>query len=386
MKNLYTCRLLKTSGLLVALALLLFACNQPQKQKEFFLIESEGAKLKVETVTDSLAIPFGMDFLPDGRLIVTDRPVGKMYLVDIETGVKTAVQDVPPVVGQGDGGLLDVLVHPNYETNGWIYFAYSEGDTSANTMVVERAKLEDTKLTQRERLFTALPYYHRTLHHGTRLVLDNGYLFFGMGEKTDMKDSAQTLSNHLGKVLRIFEDGRVPEDNPFVKTPNAKPEVWSYGHRNPNGLTFNPANGELWEHEHGPKGGDEINIIKPGLNYGWPVITYGVNYDDTPVGEGISEKEGMEQPFYYYKPSIAPSGMQFYTSDVIPAWKGNLFIGGMVLKHLNRLVIENNKVIKEERLLNDKGWRVRNVKQGPDGFLYVSVDGGKILRIRPTDQ
>jgi glucose/arabinose dehydrogenase len=216
-------------------------------------------------------------------------------------------------------------------------------------------------------------------------VLKDGYLYIGMGEKTDLKDSAQTVNNHLGKVLRIYEDGKIPQDNPFVHTPNAKPEVWSYGHRNPNGLTINPNTGELWEHEHGPMGGDEINIIKPGLNYGWPVITYGLNYDSTKVGEGISEKEGMEQPIYYYKPSIAPSGMQFYTSDVIPAWKGNLFIGAMALKHLNRLVIENNKVIKEERLLTDKGWRVRSVKQGPDGYLYIGVDGGKILRIMPNN-
>jgi len=378
---------LSDSALLVfTLMVLITSCStKPDtKQKEFFLIESEGAQLKVETVTDSIAIPFGMDFLPDGRLLVTDRAIGNMLVVNTETGLKEFIEGVPKVVGQGDAGLLDVLVHPDYATNGWIYFAYSEGDTTSNTMVVERGKLDGLKLVERERLFTALPYYKKPLHHGTRLVLKDGYLFFGMGEKTDMKDSAQTLTNHLGKVLRIFEDGKIPQDNPFVNTPNAKPEIWSYGHRNPNGLTINPATGELWEHEHGPKGGDEINIIKPGLNYGWPVITYGVNYDDTPVGEGITEKEGMEQPFYYYKPSIAPSGMQFYKADVIPAWKGNLFIGGMVLKHLNRLVIENNKVIKEERLLNDKGWRVRSVKQGPDGYLYIGVDGGKILRIMPN--
>ena len=378
---------LSDSALLVfTLMVLITSCStKPDtKQKEFFLIESEGAQLKVETVTDSIAIPFGMDFLPDGRLLVTDRAIGNMLVVNTETGLKEFIEGVPKVVGQGDAGLLDVLVHPDYATNGWIYFAYSEGDTTSNTMVVERGKLDGLKLVERERLFTALPYYKKPLHHGTRLVLKDGYLFFGMGEKTDMKDSAQTLTNHLGKVLRIYEDGKIPQDNPFVNTPNAKPEIWSYGHRNPNGLTINPATGELWEHEHGPKGGDEINIIKPGLNYGWPVITYGVNYDDTPVGEGITEKEGMEQPFYYYKPSIAPSGMQFYKADVIPAWKGNLFIGGMVLKHLNRLVIENNKVIKEERLLNDKGWRVRSVKQGPDGYLYIGVDGGKILRIMPN--
>jgi aldose sugar dehydrogenase len=373
------------SGLLLIFITLIFSCAEKKTavKRESFTIESDGVKLKVEVVTDSIVVPFGMDFLPDGRLLVTDRVVGNIVVVNTENGQKELVQDVPPVLGQGDCGMLDILVHPDYAKNGWIYFSYTTGDTSSNTMVVDRAKLDGLKLVQRERLFTALPFYNRPLHHGSRLVLKDGYLFIGMGEKTDLKDSAQTLSNHLGKILRILEDGKIPTDNPYVNTPNAKPEVWSYGHRNPNGLTLNPFTGEIWEHEHGPKGGDEINIIKPTLNYGWPVISYGVNYDDTPVNEGLSEKEGMEQPIYYYKPSIAPSGMQFYTSDVIPSWKGNLFIGAMVLKHLNRLVIEGNKVVREERLLTDKNWRVRSVKQGPDGYLYLGVDGGKILRIMP---
>ncbi len=377
---------LRTTIVFIMLIGLITSCSPKEiaKPKEFFVIESEGTKLKVETVTDSITIPFGMDFLPDGRLLVTDRAVGHILVVNTGTGKKELLHDVPKVIGQGDGGMLDILVHPDYKNNGWIYFSYSEGDTNANTMVVDRVKLDGLKLVERERLFTALPYYKKPLHHGSRLVLNDGYLYIAMGEKTDMKDSAQTLNNHLGKVLRIYEDGKVPQDNPYVGKPNAKPEVWSYGHRNPNGLVLNPTTGELWEHEHGPMGGDEINIIKPTLNYGWPVITYGLNYDSTKVGEGISEKEGMEQPLYFYKPSIAPSGMQFYTDDVIPVWKNNLFIGSMVLKHLNRLVIENNKVIKEERLLTDKNWRVRSVKQGPDGYLYIGVDGGKILRIKPN--
>lgn len=377
-----TFHLLRTTIVISILVRLVGSCST--KQKEFFIIESEGTNLKVETVTDSITLPFGMDFLPDGRLLVTDRAKGNMVVINTETGEKELLQGVPKVVGQGDGGLLDVLVHPDYKNNGWIYFSYSEGDTTSNTMVVDRAKLDGLKLVHRERLFTALPYYKKPLHHGSRLVLKDGYLFIAMGEKTDLKDSAQTLNNHLGKVLRIYEDGQVPKDNPYVANTNAKPEVWSYGHRNPNGLALNPANGDLWEHEHGPMGGDEINIIKPTLNYGWPVITYGLNYDTTQVGEGITKKEGMEQPVYYYKPSIAPSGMQFYSSDVIPVWKGNLFIGALALKHLNRLVIEDNKVIKEERLLTDKNWRVRSVKQGPDGYLYIGVDGGKILRVMPN--
>jgi glucose/arabinose dehydrogenase len=371
---------LKTANLGFSLILLIFSCA---KKKESFNIESDGVKLKVEVVTDSITIPFGMDFLPDGRLLVTDRAVGNIVVVNTKNGERALLQEVPNVVGKGDGGMLDILVHPDYATNGWIYFSYSMGDDSSNTMVVDRAKLDGLKLVQRERLFTALPFYKKPLHHGTRLVLKDGYLFIGMGEKTDLQDSAQTLNNHLGKILRIFEDGRIPDDNPYISTRNAKPEVWSYGHRNTNGLTLNPYTGELWEHEHGPKGGDEINIIKPTLNYGWPIISYGVNYDDTPVNEGLAEKEGMEPPLYYYKPSIAPSGMQFYTSDVIPSWKGNLFIGAMVLQHLNRLVIKDNIIVKEERLLTDKNWRVRSVKQGPDGYLYLGVDGGKILRIVP---
>ena len=382
MKTIKTLHSLRTTIVILILICLITSCST--KRKEFVIIESEGTKLKVETVTDSITIPFGMDFLPDGRLLVTDRAIGNMVVVNTETGEKELLQGVPKVVGHGDGGLLDILVHPDYKNNGWIYFSYSEGDTTSNTMVVDRAKLDGPKLVQRERLFTTLPYFKKPLHHGSRLVLKDGYLFIAMGEKTDLKDSAQTLNNHLGKVLRIYEDGQVPKDNPYVDTPNAKPEVWSYGHRNPNGLALNPATGDLWEHEHGPMGGDEVNIIKPTLNYGWPVITYGLNYDGTPVGEGITEKEGMEQSVYYYKPSIAPSGMQFYSSDVIPVWKGNLFIGALALQHLNRLVIENNKVIKEERLLKDKKWRVRSVKQGPDGYLYIGVDGGKILRIMPN--
>lgn len=379
---------IKITALPIILTIVIFSCakkaeKKSVEKKESFTIESEGVKLKVEVVADSIIIPFGMDFLPDGRLLVTDRVVGNIVVVNIENGEKQLLQAVPKVVGQGDGGMLDILVHPEYSKNGWLYFSYTAGDTNSNTMVVDRAKLDGLKLVQRERLFTALPFYKKPLHHGSRLVLKDGYLFIGMGEKTDLKDSAQTLNNHLGKVLRLFEDGRIPPDNPYVNTPNAKPEVWSYGHRNPNGLCINPYTGELWEHEHGPKGGDEINIIKPTLNYGWPVISHGVNYDDTPVNEGLSEKEGMEQPIYYYKPSIAPSGMQFYTSDVIPGWKGNLFIGAMVLKHVNRLVIKDNKVVKEERLLTDKNWRVRSIKQGPEGYLYLGVDGGRILRIMP---
>lgn len=361
---------------------IVFACNK----RESFPLDSEGQLLEVEKVTDSISVPFGMAFLPDGKLLVTDRPKGSLILVDMDNGEKTLIDGLPLVMAKADGGMLDIAVHPDFDRNHTIYYSYSTmHEDSTSTMAVDRATLKGTHIVNRERIFTALPYYKEPNHFGCRLLLKDGYLFITMGERYFLRDSAQSLANHLGKILRVFEDGSVPPDNPFVKVKGALPEIWSYGHRNPQGLTINPTTGELWEHEHGPKGGDEINIINPALNYGWPVICHGIDYDGKPIGEGIREKDGMEQPLYYYVPSIAPSGMEFYTSDVIPQWKGNLFIGAMALKHLNRLVIKDNKVIKEERLLIDKNWRVRCVKQGYDGFMYIGVDKGGIYRIKPKD-
>jgi glucose/arabinose dehydrogenase len=350
-----------------------------------FSFTADSIEFTVELIADSITIPFGIDFLPDGSLIVTDRKQGAIVLVDPNSGEKKTIQDVPTTLIASDGGMSDVLVHPDYNTNGWIYYSYSVGDTSSCTLVVERAKLKEDRLIEKERIFTQLPYAHGPYHFGGRLLIRDGYLFITTGEHMSAMDSSQTLTNHMGKVIRLFDDGRVPPDNPLVNTPNAKPEIWSYGHRNSQGLAFHPETGELWEHEHGPKGGDEINIIKPGLNYGWPVITYGTGYDDSIIGDGISEKEGMEQPLYYYKPSIGISGMLFYTGDAIPSWKGNLFVGGMVGQHLNRLLIRDNKIEREERLLTDQKRRVRTIKQGPDGFVYLGVDGGAVWRIRPAN-
>ena len=370
-------------SLLVLIIAFVFGCHQ----RETFPLASDGDSLELEVITDSITVPFGMAFLPDGKLLVTDRPKGTLILVDIDDGTRTFVEGLPPVMASADGGMLDIIVHPDFERNHTIYYSYSTmREDSTSTLAVDRATLEGTRIVGSERIFSALPYYKEPNHFGCRLVLKDGYLFITMGERYFLRDSAQTLSNHLGKIMRVFEDGSIPPDNPYVNTKGALPEVWSYGHRNPQGLAVNPVTGELWEHEHGPKGGDEINIIKPTLNYGWPVICYGIDYDGMPIGEGITEKAGMEQPLYYYVPSIAPSGMEFYTSDVIPQWKGNLFIGAMGLKHLNRLVIKDNKVIKEDRLLLDKNWRIRCVKQGPDGFLYIGIDKGRILRIKPKDK
>jgi len=360
----------------------LFCC----KHRESFVLVSGGKTLEVEVVTDNISIPFGMDFLPNGDLLVTDRAKGRMILVNVKMGTQTLVDGLPPIFASADGGMLDVIVHQDFENNHTIYYSYSiTREDSTSTMAVDRAKFDGAHIVNREQIFLALPYYKEPNHFGCRLLLNDGYLFITMGERYFLRDSAQTLSNHLGKILRVFEDGSIPPDNPFVNVRGALPEIWSYGHRNPQGLATNPATGELWEHEHGPKGGDEINVIQPTLNYGWPVICYGIDYDDKPIGDGITEKDGMEQPLYYYVPSIAPSGMEFYTAETIPQWKGNLFIGAMALKHLNRLVIEGDKVIKEERLLVEKKWRIRCVREGPEGFLYLGIDMGGIVRIKPKD-
>lgn len=347
------------------------------------MVDSEEGKLRLELVADSITIPYSMVFLPDGRMLVSDRPKGKMIIVDIQDGSKTFVRGVTPDVSIFGDGLMDILLHPEFEKKHELFYVYSIKDDKGFSLTVERARLENDSLVDRKRLFVAQPYYNRSSFYGSRMVLKDGYLYFTTGVDKSRQDSAQLLTNHLGKIMRIKEDGSVPDDNPFVHVKGALPEIWSMGVRNPLGLTINPFTQEIWEHEHGPKGGDEINIINKGKNYGWPLVTYGKEYDDTPVGAGLTEMEGMEPPLHYYVPSIAPSGMVFYTGDVYPKWKGNLFIGALALTHLNRSVIKDNKVVHEERLLKELKWRIRNVIQGPDGYLYIGVDGGMILKILP---
>lgn len=346
-------------------------------------IASESGQLQLTVVADSIEVPYGMCFLPNGSLLVSNRKNGQLLQIDPDSGVKNILKGVPASFNRGDGGALDLLPHPDYKENGWIYYSYSSGDSLNNTMVIERAKLKMDSLVLRQKIFTVRPSFSNSNHYGTRMAIDNGYLFFTMGDRYVLTDSAQSLSNHLGKTMRIFDDGRIPTDNPFVTDANAQPEIWSYGHRNPQGLKFHPKTKELWQHEHGPKGGDELNLIKKGTNYGWPLVCFGVHYDGTAVGEGMTEGEGLEQPIYHYTPSIAPSSMEFYFGDKFPEWKGNLFIGALGLQHLNRLVIEKNKVVHEERLLLELGKRIRVVRQGPDGYLYLGVDGGMILKLMP---
>jgi len=369
--------------ILIGYCMVCISCKEPKNEKEHWIVESEQGPLRLELVTDSITLPFAMAFLDNNTMIVSDRPVGDMILVNVSNGGKTKVKGVPVVNNEGDGGLLDILPHPLYQTNRELFFVYSFKSELGYSLAVERAKLEGDSLVILKRLFTAQPYYDRASFYGSRLLYQDGYLFISTGVDKSKQDSSQVLTNHLGKIMRIKEDGSVPADNPFVATLGALPEIWCYGTRNGQGLAINPFTNEIWEHEHGPKGGDEINIIKAGKNYGWPVITYGRDYDDKFVGDGLMLKEGMEQPFHYYVPSIAPSGMVFYTGDKYPKWKGNLFIGSMVLMHLNRLTIRDGLVVNEERILKGMKWRVRNVIQGPDGYLYIGVDGGMILKIYP---
>lgn len=347
------------------------------------------AAIKVETFAKGLVHPWGMAFLPDGRLLVTERP-GRMRLVGKDGRVSPPLKGVPPVFASGQGGLLDVAIASDFKSSSLITFSYSEprGQGSNGTSVArakfaadaDAARLDDVKV-----IFRQEPATTGGLHFGSRLAFArDGSLFVTLGERFQ-RDKAQDLGTHYGKVVRIRPDGSVPPDNPFVNEPGAKPEIWSYGHRNIQSAAINPASGKLWTIEHGARGGDEINIPQAGKNYGWPVITYGRDYSFLKIGEGTA-KAGLEQPAYYWDPSIAPSGMAFYTGDLIPEWKGNLFVGALAGQALHRLVLEGERIAGEERLLGDLGERIRDVRSGPDGALWLLTDSpeGRVLRVVPA--
>jgi glucose/arabinose dehydrogenase len=344
----------------------------------------------VEVVATGLRVPFGLAFLPDGRALLSDRPAGRMALLDVSTGRVTPLEGGPAVYDSLDAGMLDVVAHPDFTRNNLVYYAFSESSDSGSTTVVERARLQGARLADRQRLFAAYPAISNAHHFGARLLLRDGYLFITLGER-DVRELAQELWTHHGKIVRLFEDGRVPPDNPFVGRAGARPEIWSYGHRNPQGLAAHHETGNIWETEHGPLGGDEINLIRRGANYGWPVITHGREYGGHPVGTGRTEAPGMEQPLHRYAGSTALSGMLFYTGTAFPAWRGNLFVGAMTPRYLGRLTVTPGEPIREERLLTEKRWRVRVIQQGPDGFIYLGIErthraarDGKVVRIRPA--
>jgi len=351
------------------------------------VMSSEKTKFKVETMATGLENPWAIAFLPDGRKLIAERP-GKLRLLE-KDGKLSEVPGVPDVAAVGQGGFLDVVLAPDFEKSRRIYFTFAEPRGIVNGTAVAHARLAGeggkSNLEDVTVIFRMEPGRGGGFHFGSRLAFaPDGNLFVTLGERNAMQP-AQDLTGHLGKVVRIAPDGSVPKDNPFVKREDARPEIWSYGHRNPQGAAIHPVSGKLWINEHGARGGDEINIPEAGKNYGWPVIAYGRHYSGAKIGEG-THKEGMEQPIHYWDPSIGPSGMAFYTGDSFPAWKGNLFIGAMPLRHLQRLELDGEKVVHEERLLIGLGERIRDVRQAPDGTIWVLTDGrsGRALRLSPA--
>jgi glucose/arabinose dehydrogenase len=348
---------------------------------------SSAGQLEVQTVASGLVNPWSLAFLLDGRMLVTERP-GRMRIVTAEGQLSPPLKGVPEVWASHQGGLLDVIIDKSYAQNKTIYFCFAEATGGGGRTAVARAVLNDGNggLDDVKIIFRQEGPLSSGHHYGCRIVQANdGNLFVTLGEHYKYRDEAQNLGNHLGKLIRIAPDGSVPADNPFIGRADAKPEIWSYGHRNEQGLAINPASGDLWEIEHGPRGGDEVNIIGKAKNYGWPVIGYGIDYDGARIHERAA-KDGMEQPIKYWVPSIAPSGMTFYTAALFPKWTGSLFTGALAGRMLVRLSLNGNTVTGEERLLQNLNERIRDVRQGPDGALWLLTDNsaGRILRVSPA--
>jgi aldose sugar dehydrogenase len=336
-------------------------------------------------LTRDLSKPWGIAFLPDGRLLITEK-AGVMRIVTTAGVMSPAITGIPDVNSSGQGGLLGLTLDPAFSSNRMVYWCFSERTGDGNLTAVAKGKLsgDEKRIENATVIYRALPAYRSALHYGGRILFDKmGNLFVSTGERSDIntRPQAQWLNSALGKILRITTDGKPAPGNPFLKDANAFPEIWSYGHRNVQGLAFHPATGDLWENEFGPRGGDELNLIKPGKNYGWPTITYGIEYSGQKVGDAIQQKDGMEQPVYYWDPVLSPSGMTFYSGDKIPEWKNNVFVTGLNSNHIARLVIKNNKVTGEERILANEGQRFRDVQQGKDGALYAITDEGRLYRI-----
>ena len=349
---------------------------------------SSAGYISVQSIVSGLAYPWSLAFLPDGRMLVTERP-GRMRIVMRNGQLSPPLGNVPRVFASGQGGLMDVIIDRDFVQNHTIYFSYAEPFNGGGRTTLASARLDDTETP---RLADVKIIYQQHgppssgNHFGSRIVqASDGSLFATNGEHFTDRDMAQTFDNDLGKIVHITPDGAPVPGNPFANKPGARPEIWSYGHRNPQGLAINPVDGKLWEQEHGPMGGDEINLIMPGRNYGWPLVCYGVNYDGTPVGTGKATMEGVEAPLWHWTPSIAPSGMTFYTGDLFPGWKNSLFNGALKSEMLVRLELKGDKVVREERLLQGLRERIRDVRQGPDGALYLLTDSssGQVLRIVP---
>lgn len=358
-----------------------------EEDKPTGIVATQEMSIQLDTVVGELKNPWGMTFLPNGDLLFTERE-GQLYRYT-KGGEQQEVSGVPEVLAMGQGGLLDVELHPQFAENNWIYLSYSkpkeENGEKLGATAVMRAKLTGNRLSEQKVIFEALPYTKTRHHYGSRLEFDpEGFLFISVGDRGNRDGNPQSLDNYCGKIHRVYDDGRIPEDNPFVGQENAVASIFSYGHRNPQGLSMHPETGVMWDHEHGPRGGDEVNIIEKGKNYGWPVISYGINYNGTTF-TNKTEQAGMEQPDLYWVPSIAPCGSTFVTGDRYPAWKGDLLVGSLRFKYVNRCIVENNEIVGEEKLFKNIG-RVRAVEMAPDGYIYVSVENpGFIFRVVPVN-
>ena len=344
----------------------------------FALCPSGYGDYRVADYVEGISIPWGMTWLPDGDMLVTSRE-GELYRVSGQKIVGT-ISGVPEVHVNGQGGLLDIELHPDYANNGWLYLSYSssEGEGEGSNTAIVRAKLKGNTLENLETLYKAEPNSKKGQHYGSRLEFDKqGYLYFSIGDRGNRENNPQDLSKDGGKIYRIYDDGRIPKDNPFLE--GSKPAIYSWGHRNPQGMAMHPVSGQIWIHEHGPRGGDEVNIIKSGANFGWPLLSYGINYWGTSFAEG-TEREGYESPIWYWDPSIAPSGMTFVTSDRYPRWQGHLLVGSLKFGYLVLCEVAGRTITSAEVVIEGIG-RVRNVRQAPDGYLYIASDTGAIKRI-----
>lgn len=350
------------------------------------VIQSEQVTFELEQISDGLGIPWGLAFISDTRLLITERE-GRIKLLDTQSRALSSVQGAPAVLVAGQGGLLDVAVPPDFTAGDWIYFTFVRNKNGEGVTVLARAKLVSNRLVQWHDLLETQSATDTGYHFGSRIAFDeNGYVYFGVGDRGERPNS-QDLSNHAGTVMRLHRDGRVPQDNPFTQRPDVLSEIWSYGHRNPQGMAYDLSDKRLWLIEHGPRGGDEVNLVLPGRNYGWPVISYGKEYwGPVAVGEG-THRAGMEQPIKEYTPSIAPGSLLLYRGKAFPAWRGNLFAGALKLRHLNRVTLgAAGQALGEERLLTALNERIRAITEDARGWLYFSTDSGKVFVMRPAGQ
>lgn len=357
------------------------ACNSAQTLSSE---QGNDRLFKVVKITDGLQHPWAMAFLPDGEILLTERS-GQLRIIRNKVLDPTPIAGLPKIIARGQGGLLDIALHPDYNNNQLIYFSYVAGNRKGMGTEVARAKFDGHRLNNLQVIFTLTPKSTTTRHFGGRLLFDShGYLYITLGDRGN-RPRAQNLNDHAGSVIRLNDDGTMPKDNPFIDDPRHRPGIYSFGHRNPQGMALDPQTNNVWIHEHGPQGGDEINIIQKGQNYGWPVITYGVNYGiGTAIGEG-THKKGMLQPLYYWVPSIAPSGMTFYSGDKFPDWNGDLLLGSLKFQLLVHLQLQDGQIIREQRFLTGKLGRIRDVRTGPDGYIYLLTDAsnGSLLRLEP---